>query len=196
MSLAQLTEDVTPQFRQRHHQQATEHIRHHLLDTTTTPISQTVDRWRAMVTNVFPTLLNHPDTSAAMGRAQLNMLMMTQKAVTAGGLPDNAPVDPARLATLLTESRQEWTKQLTAPVDNDRAAELRNQFGDQIPNATKALMGSAQTIFMAIRKSSPEECRRRSKREPVATVEKGATRSRWRDDQHGCVGRDSVSACQ
>ncbi|WP_446721140.1 HTH domain-containing protein [Luteococcus sp. H138] len=39
-------------------------------------------------------------------------------------------------------------------------------------------------------------CRRRSKREPVATVEKGATRSRWRDDQRGCVGRDSVSACQ
>ena len=41
-----------------------------------------------------------------------------------------------------------------------------------------------------------EECRRRSKREPVATVEKGATRSRWRDDQRGCVGRDSAFACQ
>ena len=38
-------------------------------------------------------------------------------------------------------------------------------------------------------------CRRRSKREPVTTVEKGAMRSRWRDDQRGCVGRDSVSAC-
>ena len=61
--------------------------------------------------------------------------------------------------------------------------------------ALEKLLLRGVSMSEAARRVGVDRCRRRSKREPVTTVEKGAMRSRWRDDQRGCVGRDSVSAC-
>ena len=126
-----------------------------------------------------------------------------------GPLPDYAKREALEKLLLRGVSMSEAARR----VGVDRKTAKRWRYGRTAPTQDGRVLHYAPVILLKPAKpSSPrylsldervriadlhrEGCRRRSKREPVTTVEKGATRSRWRDDQRGCVGRDSVSACQ
>ena len=115
-----------------------------------------------------------------------------------GFVRSRAPgLDAEDIVAAVFESAYRAHKNGRGPDTNARAylySATRRQMARAIDASDRSVPFDAADTPLDLSEAR-DGCRRRSKREPVTTVEKGAMRSRWRDDQRGCVGRDSVSAC-